>query len=133
MKQFIKVFLLAILLLLVMIYGDVRTGFLDVSHWDLLMALFGLGNPTLEMTVLDFRLVRIILALLIGVGLGLAGAVFQTISRNDLASPSILGVNAGAGLGVILLVYFLNSDTALSMWALALVALVGGLATAGLI
>lgn len=133
MKQFIKVFLLAILLLLVMIYGDVRTGFLDVSHWDLLMALFGLGNPTLEMTVWDFRLVRIILALLIGVGLGLAGAVFQTISRNDLASPSILGVNAGAGLGVILLVYFLNSDTALSMWALALVALVGGLATAGLI
>ena len=101
MKQFIKVFLLAILLLLVMIYGDVRTGFLDVSHWDLLMALFGLGNPTLEMTVWDFRLVRIILALLIGVGLGLAGAVFQTISRNDLASPSILGVNAGAGLGVI--------------------------------
>ena len=133
MKQFIKVFLLAILLLLVVIYGDVRTGFFDVSHWDLLMALFGLGNPTLEMTVLDFRLVRIILALLIGVGLGLAGAVFQTISRNDLASPSILGVNAGAGLGIILLVYFLNSDTALSMWALALVALVGGLATAGLI
>lgn len=133
MKQFIKVFLLATLLLLVMIYGDVRTGFLDVSHWDLLMALLGLGDPALEMTVLDFRLVRIILALLIGVGLGLAGAVFQTISRNDLASPSILGVNAGAGLGVILLVYFLNSDTALSMWALALVALLGGLATAGII
>lgn len=133
MKQFVKVFLLATLLLLVMIYGDVRTGFLDVSHWDLLMALLGLGDPALEMTVLDFRLVRIILALLIGVGLGLAGAVFQTISRNDLASPSILGVNAGAGLGVILLVYFLNSDTALSMWALALVALLGGLATAGLI
>lgn len=133
MKQFVKVFLLATLLLLIMIYGDVRTGFLDVSHWDLLMALLGLGDPALEMTVLDFRLVRIILALLIGVGLGLAGAVFQTISRNDLASPSILGVNAGAGLGVILLVYFLNSDTALSMWALALVALLGGLATAGLI
>lgn len=133
MKQFLKVFLLATLLLLGMIYGDVRTGFLDVSHRDLLMALLGLGDPTLEMTVLDFRLVRIILALLIGVGLGLAGAVFQTISRNDLASPSILGVNAGAGLGVILLVYFLNSDTALSMWALAIVALVGGLATAGLI
>lgn len=133
MKQFVKVFLLATLLLLVMIYGDVRTGFLDVSHWDLLMALLGLGDSALEMTVLDFRLVRIILALLIGVGLGLAGAVFQTISRNDLASPSILGVNAGAGLGVILLVYFLNSDTALSMWALALVALLGGLATAGLI
>lgn len=133
MKQFVKVFLLATLLLLVMIYGDVRTGFLDVSHWDLLMALLGLGDPALEMTVLDFRFVRIILALLIGVGLGLAGAVFQTISRNDLASPSILGVNAGAGLGVILLVYFLNSDTALSMWALALVALLGGLATAGLI
>ena len=56
MKQFIKVFLLAILLLLVMIYGDVRTGFLDVSHWDLLMALFGLGNPTLEMTVWEFAL-----------------------------------------------------------------------------
>ena len=42
MKQFIKVFLLAIVLLLVMIYGDVRTGFLGVSDWELLKGLFGL-------------------------------------------------------------------------------------------
>ena len=44
------------------------------------------------------------MAVFIGMGLAMSGAIFQTISRNELASPSLLGVNAGAGLGVVLLV-----------------------------
>lgn len=52
------------------------------------------------------------MAVFIGMGLAMSGAIFQTISRNELASPSLLGVNAGAGLGVVLLVYFAGSTTA---------------------
>ena len=100
------------LLLLGAMYGHLHTGFSDMSGTDLIRILFGGGNEVENLTVFDFRLVRTILAVFIGIGLAISGAIFQTISRNELASPSLLGVNAGAGLGVVLLVYFAGSTTA---------------------
>lgn len=52
--------------------------------------------------VIDIRLPRIIIALLTGAILGISGLLMQTITRNPLASPSLLSINAGASLGVIL-------------------------------
>ncbi len=51
------------------------------------------------------RLPRIIVTLLVGMALALSGAILQGITRNDLADPGIIGINAGAGVGVA--VYFL--------------------------
>lgn len=120
-------------LLLFVMYGHLHTGFSDMSTADLLRILTGGGNEMENLTVFDFRLVRTILALFIGMGLAMSGAIFQTISRNELASPSLLGVNAGAGLGVVLLVYYTGSTSAWGIWTLPIVAIIGAVAASLLI
>jgi len=99
-KRFFAYSFVMTLMLLGAMYGHLHTGFSDMSTSDLIRILFGGGNDVEKLTVFDFRLVRTILAVFIGMGLAMSGAIFQTISRNELASPSLLGVNAGAGLGV---------------------------------
>lgn len=54
-----------------------------------------------RLTVVDLRLPRTIAAVLVGAGLGVAGALLQSVTRNPLADTGLLGVNAGAGLGVV--------------------------------
>ncbi|WP_337607159.1 iron ABC transporter permease, partial [Mitsuokella jalaludinii] len=95
--------------------------------------LFFGGTPEERLTVFDFRMVRSILAVLIGMGLAVSGAVFQTISKNELASPSLLGVNAGAALAVMLLIYGSSSATGLGIWQQPLAAVVGGALAAALV
>lgn len=131
--HFYRYLLLLIVLLLGVMYGHLQTGFSDMSGPDLLRIILGGGSDIENLTVFDFRLARMILALFIGIGLALSGAIFQTISRNELASPSLLGVNAGAGLGVVLLVFFSGSITALGIWTLPLVAVLGAITAALLI
>ena len=99
---------------------------------DMYMEHFG-GTPEERLTVFDFRMVRSILAVLIGMGLAVSGAVFQTISKNELASPSLLGVNAGAALAVMLLIYGSSSATGLGIWQQPLAAVVGGALAAALV
>jgi iron complex transport system permease protein len=62
------------------------------------------ADPVLRSILLDFRLPRISTALLAGAALGAAGLIMQTIFRNPLADPFILGVNSGASLGVAFVV-----------------------------
>ena len=64
-----------------------------------------------------------------GRSFGLSGAILQGITRNPLADTGILGINAGAGLAVILFISFIET-TSITMFALPLVALVGGLLAA---
>lgn len=125
-------YLIGLLLLLAgSFYLHLRTGFTDFTDGQLLRILTGGGTAGENLTVFDFRMVRSVLAVLIGCGLSLSGAVFQTVSRNELASPGLLGVNAGAGLAVMLLVYFQNENTALALWETPLAAIIGA-ATAAL-
>lgn len=93
--------------------------------WSLVM-----GEPvskldTETVIVWTIRLPRVLGALLVGAALGVAGAVFQAITRNELASPYILGVSAGAGLCALLVMIF---STALLPFLPVLAAMGGGLA-----
>jgi len=93
--------LLALALLLVMsvsiVYGDY-----NIRPDDVLRALLGIptDNPGHLLVVRTFRLPRILMALLIGAALAVSGAIMQGITRNDLADPGLLGINAGAGVFV---------------------------------
>jgi iron complex transport system permease protein len=58
--------------------------------------------------VRELRVPRTLLALAIGAALGLAGAVMQGVTRNPLADPGLLGVSAGAALGVVVAIFFLS-------------------------
>lgn len=74
-------------------------------------------NSTEHRIVWDLRLPRTIVGLLIGTALGLAGAVLQGATRNPLADPSILGINAGAALAVVLGVSILGmSELSTYVW-----------------
>ena len=95
---------------------------------DLKALLLGQGSQAKQLLVWDFRLPRIVLAVL-AARFGLSGAILQGITRNPLADTGILGINAGAGLAVILFISFIET-TSITMFALPLVALVGGLLAA---
>lgn len=75
---------------------------------------FSAGTESLHQTVVwDIRLPRVVLAVLVGASLGLAGAAMQGFLRNPLADPGILGVSSGAALGAVLVLYF---GVAASAW-----------------
>jgi iron complex transport system permease protein len=93
--------------------------------WDIILSKFThkspYWDPVLETVVLEIRLPRIILALLIGGSLSISGASYQTLFKNPMVSPDILGVSAGAGFGAALAM--LNGA---SWWQIQLSALVFG-------
>lgn len=97
----------AILTFLMIAVGAVSLGlgFIEMTPGELFAALSGDGKPEHQLVVREFRLPRLTLALIVGAGFSLSGLVLQGVSRNALAEPGIMGINAGAGFGVILLLY----------------------------
>ena len=69
-------------------------------------ALWAPGSHLASLIVVDLRLPRTLLALIVGAVLGLCGAVLQGVTRNPLAEPGLLGVSAGAALGAVIALYF---------------------------
>ena len=132
-RHYIATFVILAALLLGLFFLHLQAGFRYFTKEHLLAILFFGGTPEERLTVFDFRMVRSILAVLIGMGLAVSGAVFQTISKNELASPSLLGVNAGAALAVMLLIYGSSSATGLGIWQQPLAAVVGGALAAALV
>lgn len=72
----------------------------------LIEGLFDSRTNLASMIVIELRLPRTILGLLVGATLGLSGAVLQGLLRNPLAEPGLLGVSAGASLGAVIAIYF---------------------------
>ena len=86
------------------------------EFWD---ALFHGDTSTYRAIVLDYRLPQAITALLAGIGLSVSGLLMQTLFRNPLADPSLLGISSGSSLGVALVV-LLGTATGLSVSTLSL-------------
>jgi ABC-type enterobactin transport system permease subunit len=68
---------------------------------DVLRTLVGLGKGAQGFIILELRAPRIVVGLLVGLALGIAGALFQTFARNPLASPDTLGITMGASVGAV--------------------------------
>lgn len=105
----------------------VTTGVYHVGLGDIGRAILGRGDSTDRLIVVDQRLPRTVAAWAIGGAMGLSGALFQTVSRNPLGSPDIVGFTTGAasgGLAAILLAGVTSSA------AIASGTILGGLATA---
>ncbi|MBR6879410.1 MAG: iron ABC transporter permease [Bacteroidales bacterium] len=71
------------------------------DFWD---AVVGRGEETFRTIILEYRLPQAVTALFAGIGLSVSGLLMQTLFRNPLADPSILGISSGASLGVALVV-----------------------------
>lgn len=104
---------------------SMNTGFTKLSPLEVLRTLSGSGTPKQELILFEFRLPRIVIAILIGAGLALSGCILQGVSRNALADPGILGINAGAGLMVMLFVSFFPTTTAAPIFLLPILSLIG--------
>ncbi len=83
-------------------------------------------DSTYDTIVWELRAPRVLMAMVVGAGLALAGACMQTLVRNPLADPYLLGVSAGAGVGATLVIV-LGVFSGLGIWALSFGALAGAL------
>lgn len=108
--------------------GVVALGFgkVQVSATRIVATLLGGGDRTEQLVVNKIRLPRYVAAITVGAALGTSGAVFQSISRNALGSPDIIGFTTGAATGAIVQIVYFGGGPA----AVALSAVAGGFGTA---
>lgn len=105
---------------------SISVGDFPLSIKDVLASLIGNGNGSHDFIIFDLRLPRLLTGLLVGAALGMSGALFQSLARNPLASPDIIGFNSGAALGAVLMIIVFSASGLL----VTLGAIVGGLVTA---
>ena len=103
----------------------VGTGDFPIGAGDVVRTLAGDGDAGQKFIVNELRLPRALVGLLVGAALGLGGALFQSISRNPLGSPDVLGLGQGATAGALAVIVLFSGNAG----AVALGALVGGLGT----
>ncbi|WGW10742.1 iron chelate uptake ABC transporter family permease subunit [Saxibacter everestensis] len=104
-------------------------GDFELSLQKVLITLQGEGSRASTLVVLDWRMPRVLLAGLVGIAFGISGCIFQSISRNALGSPDIIGFTTGAASGALLQLLLFGG----SSLAVAGGALVGGLGTAAVV
>lgn len=126
---------------LVSFAAAVFLGVVDIPAADVVSVLTGAGSPEAHSIILDIRLPRIVTGMLAGIQLAVAGLILQTITRNPLADPSLIGVSQGATLTVTVFLLFTvyifnpgsNTVAELPITWLPAAGMVGGVAAGGII
>ncbi|MEC0150826.1 iron ABC transporter permease, partial [Paenibacillus macerans] len=131
-RAYIVMIIFALLIVGVFIFS-MNTGYFRLSPVDVFKTLFGMGTDKQELALFQFRLPRIVNSVLIGMGMAVAGCIFQGISRNPLADPGVLGINAGAGLAVTLFISFYPTTSDAPVFLMPLLAFLGSALAAALI
>jgi len=124
--------ILGILIIAVFIVS-MNTGYICLSPFEVVKTLFGMGTDQQSLILFGFRLPRIVISVLIGIGLAVSGCILQGVSRNALADPGILGINAGSGLMVMIFIGFYKDVAGAPVYILPVLAFIGAGATATLI
>lgn len=112
---------------------SMNTGYIKLSPLEVARTLFGMGTAQQDLILFEFRLPRIVLSILVGMGLAVSGCILQGVTRNALANPGIIGINAGAGLMVMLFISFFPSTTDTPVFILPILAFAGAGVTAAII
>ncbi|MEV5027640.1 FecCD family ABC transporter permease [Paenibacillus sp. LPE1-1-1.1] len=94
-------------------------------------ALFGRGNPDHVLIVQSLRAPRVIVAFLVGASLAVAGAILQSVIRNPLAAPDVVGITGGASVGAVAFITYMPS--AVSIHFLPVASIIGALGASLLI
>jgi iron complex transport system permease protein len=132
--------LLLIVIAVAMFAASIMTGAADASLFNVLRWLVGMEGAEQALSVrdriiiLDIRLPRAVLGLMVGASLAVSGAVMQGLFRNPLADPGLVGVSSGASLGAVLLIvlgssFFGPLFAVFGFYALPVAAFAGGLVT----
>jgi iron complex transport system permease protein len=109
---------------------SVRFGAAQIGTWDVIGAFTNYTGSEDDLIIRTLRVPRAVIAALVGAALAVAGAIMQGLTRNPLADPGILGIEAGAALAVVGAVFLLGVS---SLSTYALFAFVGGGVTAAVV
>lgn len=135
MKQtnYTKHFILLSVLLMILFFVNISLGSVSIPIKEIFKTITGSlpSKESWETIILNFRLPKAITAILVGSGLSICGLLMQTLFRNPLAGPFVLGISSGASLGVALLIlgssifggFLLNAS--ISNWSLPIAASLG--------
>lgn len=127
-RLLLSCFILIIASVVVSLWG-LGSGLVPLRVEQVISALLGDAPRNITMVVTEWRLPRVLMALLIGAALGVSGAIFQSLMRNPLGSPDVMGFNTGAWSGVLVAMVLFGQN----LTAIALAAMVGGVLTALLV
>lgn len=137
-KKFTLIIIALISLIFLTFVISLHLGSSNTTPIDVIRTLIGLGTKSQELVIFKLRLPRIIMAVLVGAALAIAGVILQAVTKNDLADSGILGINSGAALFVVMYMYFLNGNvyegmSNFTIYTMPIVALLGALFGAFLI
>ncbi|MCT9842731.1 iron-enterobactin ABC transporter permease [Leclercia adecarboxylata ATCC 23216 = NBRC 102595] len=104
---------------------SLRSGAVTLDFTQVFNALTGSAPRNITMVVTEWRLPRVMMALLVGAALGISGAIFQSLMRNPLGSPDVMGFNTGAWSGVLVAMVLFGQH----LTAITLAAMAGGILT----
>ncbi|MEU9032637.1 iron chelate uptake ABC transporter family permease subunit [Streptomyces sp. NPDC048383] len=112
-------------LLVTVMTVSLTTGDFELSVSEVLQALFGDGGGAADFIVNTLRMPRLVTALCVGAALAVSGAILQSLTKNPLGSPDIIGFTTGSATGALIVIVVLNGG----MTQIAIGALIGGFAT----
>ncbi|MBW4609123.1 MAG: iron ABC transporter permease [Hassallia sp. WJT32-NPBG1] len=126
------VLLCLVVVMAVAMVMNVGRGEYPISPLDIVKTILGLdtGNPDHQFVIQNLRLPRTLVAFMVGMALAISGTIFQGLTRNPLADPGIIGINAGASLAAVVVIVLFPSAP---IYTLPLSAFAGALLMAILI
>lgn len=123
-----KFYLPIILFLLIFVYLSVGYG--SLGFHNLFVTFLGNGGFKNEFILFSIRLPRVLILIIAGGFLSISGAVFQTLFKNSLADPGIIGINSGAGVFITIFFLFFPIDTRNFIYLIPIVGFSGSLIVA---
>ncbi len=134
-QSYKKVFIGIAVLLLICFIANISLGSVIIPWLDTLSSLVGgsVEKESWRHIIINYRLPKALIAIIVGSGLGISGLLMQTLFRNPLAGPFVLGISSGATLGVALLIlgsaFFGTalSGFLISKWGLVIAACIGSI------
>ena len=138
-KNKLKIVLIILIALLVISFGvTLCWGTYKISPIEVINTLLGNGTKLQNTAVLSIRLPRMLVGIFVAIALSTAGAILQTITKNDLADTGIIGINAGAAVAAVLFVTFQTANYyselgQFSIFVLPVMAIIGAAVSAFII
>nr|WP_082341757.1 iron ABC transporter permease [Paenibacillus solani] len=136
-RKVMSVSMILLLAIAAVFLVSLNMGTMKIPLAEVIKAFNGTGSEQNYTVLVHFRLPRMVIAILIGAGIAVSGAILQSVSRNALADPGILGINSGAGLAVVLYIFYFQgssfSSGVLSVYMMPFAALFGAFLAAFLI
>lgn len=129
-RRYVVSFICMAVLVVIAVAISLSWGSYEISVKDVIKTLFGQGNKSQSIAIMQIRLPRILVGIFVGIALSTAGCILQTILKNDLADSGIVGINAGAAVAAVIFISYQTTDYysklgSLTTYILPLMAIIG--------